>query len=142
MEAECVVDSITGKKVQRLDSYLIPLCIYSKPHIASVGFTEKAAHEAGYDTAVGKCLFRSIGQAMALGEPEGFVKVIIDRKHGTILGAHIIGAGANEIIQEIVLAMHAGISAEQLIQTVHPHPTLSEAVKEAVAGALGKSINM
>ena len=142
MEAECAVDSITGKKARRLDSYLIPLCIYSKPHVASVGFTEKAAHKAGYDTVVGKCPFRSIGQAMILGEPKGFVKVIIDKKHGTILGAHIIGAGANEIIQEIVLAMHAGISAEQLIQTVHPHPTLSEAVKEAVAGALGKSINM
>ena len=142
MEAECAVESILGRDINRPEHHLIPLCMYSKPKVASVGFTENDAKEAGYDTAVGKCPFRSIGQAMALGEPEGFVKVILDRKSGKLLGAHIIGPGANEIIQEIVLAMHAGISADQLIKTVHPHPTLSEAVKEAVASALGKSINL
>ena len=142
LEAECAVESILGRNVNSPEHHLIPLCMYSKPNVASVGFTEKDAKKNGYDVAVGKCPFRSIGQAMALGEPEGLVKVILDRKSGKILGAHIIGTGANEIIQEIVLAMHAGVSAEQLIKTVHPHPTLSEAVKEAVASALGKSINL
>jgi dihydrolipoamide dehydrogenase len=142
MEAECAIDSITGKKPLRPDSYLIPLCIYSKPHVSSVGFTEKEAHKFGYDVVIGKCPFRSIGQAVVMGEPDGFVKVIVDRKKGTILGTHIIGAGANEIIQEIVLAMYNNITAERFIKTIHPHPTLSEAVKEAVAGALGKSINI
>lgn len=142
LEAECAVESILGRNINPPEHHLIPLCMYSRPNVASVGFTEKDAKKTGYDVAVGKCPFRSIGQAMALGEPEGLVKVILDRKSGKILGAHIIGTGVNEIIQEIVLSMHAGVSAEQLIKTVHPHPTLSEAIKEAVASALGKSINL
>ena len=113
LEAECAVESILGRDIHRPEHHLIPLCMYSKPKVASVGFTEKDAKEAGYDTAVGKCPFRSIGQAMVLGESEGIVKVILDRKSGQILGAHIIGPGANEIIQEIVLAMHTGVSAEK-----------------------------
>ncbi len=141
MEAECAVESIIGMEVHRIKSYLIPSCIYTKPNVASIGLTEKTAKESGYDTAIGRCPFRSLGKAMTLGETEGLVKVILDKKTGNILGAHIIGTGTNEIIEELVLAMHEGISADRLIKTVHPHPTLSEAIKEAVAGALGKSIN-
>jgi dihydrolipoamide dehydrogenase len=142
MEAECAVDSIAGIKSGGTGQHCIPYCIYSKPQTAWAGLSEQAASDAGYDIAVGKCPFRSIGQAVALGEPDGFVKAVIDKASGKILGVHIIGAGATEIIQEIVLAIDHGISAERLIKTVHPHPTLSEAVRESVAGALGKSINI
>ena len=98
--------------------------------------TEQAAIDAGYDITTGKTPFRSNGQAQALGEPEGFVKVIINKVDELFLGAHIIGPGAPEILQEIVLAMHVGVTAGQLLETIHPHPTLSETVREAVAGAL------
>ena len=107
-----------------------------------MGLTEQAAKEAGYEYVIGRCPFRIIGKALTIGEPDGLVKVIIDKKSYKILGAHIIGAGATEIIQEVVLAMHTGITAEQLLKTVHPHPTLSEAIREAVASALGRPINM
>jgi dihydrolipoamide dehydrogenase len=139
-EAECAVEAILGRDMRRSD-VLFPFCVYSKPNAAGIGLTERAAHEAGYDTAIGRCPFRINGIAAALGEPEGFVKVVIDRKSGKILGAHILGVSAPEVLQEIVLAMQAEIPADILLKTVHPHPSLSEAVQEAVAGALGRPIN-
>ncbi|MFC1539148.1 dihydrolipoyl dehydrogenase [Candidatus Latescibacterota bacterium] len=139
-EGECAIESIVGIETTGIDELIIPNCIYSKPQVAWVGFSEKAASEAGYDIIMGKCPFRVTGQAVTLGEPDGFVKAIIDKKTGKILGAHIIGTGATEIIEEIVLAIQNDITAKQFIKTVHPHPALSEAVKEAVADALGKSI--
>ncbi|MFC1541297.1 dihydrolipoyl dehydrogenase [Candidatus Latescibacterota bacterium] len=141
-EGECAVESILGFETMGIDKLIIPSCIYSKPQTAWVGLSEEEASEKGFDTILGKCPFRVSGQAVTLGEPDGFVKVLIDKSTGNILGAHIIGPGATEIIQEIVLAVQNGISAEKLIKTVHPHPALSEAVKEAVADALGKSINI
>ena len=102
----------------------------------------EAARAAGYDILTGICPFTAIGKAVATGETEGFAKVIVDTATRKFLGVHIIGQSADEILQEAVLAMHASISADKLLDTLHPHPTLAESIREATAAALGRPINL
>ncbi len=127
---------------QPMDYNNIPGCTYCSPEIASVGFTEKAAKEAGYDIKVGKFPFMASGKASAAGATEGFVKVIFDAKYGEFLGAHMIGQGVTELIAEVVTARKLETTHHEILNAVHPHPTLSEAVKEAAAAAYGEAIDI
>jgi dihydrolipoamide dehydrogenase len=136
------VEKIAGHHPDALDYGNIPGCTYASPEIASVGMTEKAAKEAGLDIKVGKFPFSASGKASAAGAKDGFVKLIFDAKYGELLGAHMIGANVTEMIAEIVVARKLEVTGEALIKTVHPHPTMSEAVMEAAAAAYGEVIHM
>jgi dihydrolipoamide dehydrogenase len=127
---------------EAMDYNNIPGCTYCSPEIASVGYTEKAAKDAGYEVKVGKFPFMASGKASASGSTEGFVKVIFDAKYGEFLGAHIIGAGVTELIAEVVVARKLETTAHEILNAVHPHPTMSEAVKEATAVAYGEAIDI
>ena len=121
---------------------LNPACTYCHPNIASIGLTEEKAREKGLDIKTGKFPFSANGKAVASGETEGFVKVILDAKKEGILGAHIIGYGAIDLISEFIPAMKMGIQAHDIIHSIHPHPTLCEATLEAVLAALGRPIHI
>ncbi len=136
------VEKIAGKNVHPINKNNIPGCTYCQPQIASTGFTEKAAKEAGYEVKVGKFPFTASGKAAAAGHTEGFVKVIYDAKYGEFLGCHIIGYDATELIAETVTARHLETTAHEIMEAIHPHPTLSEAVMEATRAAYGVSINI
>ena len=136
------VEKISGKDVHAINYKNIPGCTYCQPQIASVGYTEQAAREAGFEVKVGKFPFTASGKASALGHTEGFVKVIYDAKYGEWLGCHIIGRDATEMIAEAVTARHLETTVHEVIESMHPHPTLSEAVMEASRDALGESINI
>lgn len=137
------VEKIAGQPhVEPLDYNNIPGCTYCTPEIASVGYTEKAARDAGYELKVGKFPFSASGKAKAAGAPEGFVKVIFDAKYGEFLGAHFIGANVTEMIAEVVAARKLETTGEEILKTVHPHPTMSEAVKEATEVAYGEAIHL
>ncbi len=136
------VEKIAGHHPQPMDYKNIPGCTYCTPEIASVGYTEKAAREAGYDIKVGKFPFSASGKAKAAGTPEGFVKVIFDAKYGEWLGCHMIGANVTEIIAEAVVARKLETTGMEIIKSVHPHPTMSEAVMEATAAAYGEVIHL
>jgi dihydrolipoamide dehydrogenase len=136
------VEKIAGHHPQPLDYNNIPGCTYCSPEIASVGYTEKAAKEAGHQIKVGKFPFSASGKASAAGTKEGFVKVIFDAKYGELLGAHMIGANVTEMIAEIVAARKLETTGHEIIKTVHPHPTMSEAVMEAAAAAYGEVIHL
>lgn len=136
------VEKIAGMEVEPIDYGNIPGCTYCFPEISSVGMTEKAAKEAGYDLKVGKFPFSASGKASAAGHKEGFVKVIFDAKYGELLGAHMIGANVTEMIAELVAARKLETTGHELLKTVHPHPTLSEAVMEATAAAYGEVIHL
>lgn len=136
------VEKIAGENPHPLDKNNIPGCTYCQPQIASTGYTEKKAKEAGYDIKVGKFPFSASGKASAIGHPEGFVKIIYDAKYGELLGCHIIGVDATEMIAEVVAARVLETTAHEIMDTIHPHPTLSEAVMEATKAAYGKSINI
>ncbi len=136
------VEKIAGHNPEALDYGNIPGCTYASPEIASVGMTEKAAKEAGLDIKVGKFPFSASGKASAAGAKDGFVKLIFDAKYGELLGAHMIGANVTEMIAEIVVARKLEVTGEALIKTVHPHPTMSEAVMEAAAAAYGEVIHL
>jgi dihydrolipoamide dehydrogenase len=125
-----------------IDYNNIPGCTYCSPEIASVGYTEKAAKEAGYEVKVGKFPFMASGKASAAGNTDGFVKVIFDAKYGEFLGAHLIGAGVTEMIAEVVVARKLETTNHEILNAIHPHPTMSEAVKEAVAAAYGEAIDI
>ena len=125
-----------------LDYGNIPGCTYCTPEIASVGFTEKAAKEAGYEIKVGKFPFIASGKASAAGATEGFVKVIYDAKYGELLGTHMIGANVTEMIAEVVAARKLETTGHEILNTVHPHPTMSEGFKEATAVAYGEAIDI
>nr|WP_243664160.1 FAD-dependent oxidoreductase [Rhodothermus marinus] len=127
------VEKIAGKEVQPLNYNNIPGCTYCQPQIASVGYTEEKAREAGYDIKVGKFPFTASGKATALGHTEGFVKVIFDAKYGEFLGCHIIGHDATELIAEAVTARTLETTYHEIIESIHPHPTLSEAIMEPPA---------
>ncbi len=120
----------------------IPGCTYCHPEVASVGLTEKAAKEKGYDVKVGHFPFRALGKAMAVGDTEGFVKVIYDAKYGEMLGCHIIGAEATNLITEAAIARKLESTHHEVLHTIHPHPTLSEAIMEATADALDEAIHI
>ena len=136
------VEKIAGLDPEPIDYNNIPGAIYTSPEIASTGYTEKQAIEAGYDIRVGKFPFTASGKAKAAGHPEGFVKVIIDKKYDEILGAHMIGANVTEMIAEIVAARKAEATGHTLLKSIHPHPTMSEAVMEAVAAAYDEVIHL
>lgn len=136
------VEKIAGKHVEALDYGNLPGCTYTHPEIASVGMTEKAAREAGYDVKIGKFPYSASGKASAAGSKEGFVKVIFDAKYGEWLGAHLIGDNVTELIAEVVVARKLETTGEEIIKAVHPHPTMSEALMEAVAAAYDEVIHI
>jgi dihydrolipoamide dehydrogenase len=136
------VEKIKGEKVEALDYNNIPGCTYSNPEIASVGMTEKEAKEAGFDIKVGKFPFSASGKASASGAKDGFVKVIFDAKYGEWLGCHMIGAGVTDMIAEAVLGRKLETTGHEVLKTVHPHPTMSEAVMEATADAYDEVIHL
>ena len=136
------VEKIAGLHVEPLDYGNIPGCTYATPEIASVGLTEKAAREKGYDIKVGKFPFSASGKATAAGNTDGFVKVIFDAKYGEWLGCHMIGAGVTDMIAEAVVARKLETTGHEILKAVHPHPTMSEAVMEAVADAYGEVIHL
>lgn len=136
------VEKIAGHHPQPLDYNNIPGCTYCSPEIASVGYTEKAAKEAGYDILVGKFPFSASGKASAAGHKDGFVKVIFDKKYGEFLGCHMIGANVTEMIAEAVVARKLETTGMEIVKSVHPHPTMSEAVMEAAADAYGEVIHL
>jgi dihydrolipoamide dehydrogenase len=136
------VEHSAGRAPRPLDYSSIPACIYCHPQVASVGCTEAEAREKGHDVAVGKFPFAANGKSVAVGETEGFVKIIGDKRYGEILGAHIIGAEATDLIAEIALAKAAELTVDDIHHTVHAHPTLSESVMEAAADWRGEAIQM
>ncbi|MFN4885890.1 MAG: dihydrolipoyl dehydrogenase [Bacteroidota bacterium] len=136
------VEQIAGHHPAALDYNNIPGCTYCSPEIASVGYTERAAKAAGYELKIGKFPFSASGKASAAGHKDGFVKLIFDAKYGELLGAHLIGANVTEMIAECVALRKLETTGEELIKTVHPHPTMSEAIMEAAAAAYGEVIHL
>lgn len=136
------VEKIAGHHPEPMDYNNIPGCTYCSPEVASVGYTEKAAIAAGYDVKIGKFPFSASGKASAAGAKDGFVKLVFDAKYGELLGAHMIGLNVTEMIAEIVAVRKLEVTGEELIKTVHPHPTMSEAVMEAAAAAYGEVIHL
>ena len=136
------VEKIAGHHPEPIDYNNIPGCTYCSPEIASVGMTEKAAKEAGFEIKVGKFPFSASGKASAAGHNDGFIKLIFDAKYGELLGGHMIGANVTEMIAEIVALRKLETTGHELIKTIHPHPTMSEAVMEAAAAAYDEVIHM
>lgn len=136
------VEKIAGHNPEPLNYNNLPSCTYCSPEIASVGYTEPAAKEAGYEIKTGKFPYTASGKASAAGAKEGFVKVIFDAKYGEFLGAHMIGANVTEMIAEVVAVRKLETTGREIIKTVHPHPTMSEAVMEAAAAAYGEVIHL
>jgi dihydrolipoamide dehydrogenase len=141
-EGVVCVEAIMGLNPHPMDKNLIPGCTYCHPQVASVGLTEAKAKEGGREIRVGRFPFVGNGKAIALGEDQGLVKVVFDKKSGQLLGAHMIGAEVTELIQGYVVAMNLETTEEELMHTVFPHPTLSEMMKEAVLDAYGRVLNI
>jgi dihydrolipoamide dehydrogenase len=141
-EAVVLIEQLAGLKPKPINYDNIPGCTYCVPQVASVGLTEAAAKEAGYDIKVGKFPFSASGKASAAGHPEGFVKVIFDAKYGEWLGCHMIGDGVTELIAAAVVARDLETTGHEIIAAVHPHPTMSEAVMEAVAEAYNEGVHL
>lgn len=141
-EAITCVENIAGHHPEPIDYGNIPGCTYCVPEVASVGMTEEAAKEAGYELKIGKFPFSASGKASAAGAKEGFVKVIYDAKYGELLGAHMVGANVTEMIAEMVAAKKLETTGHEILKAVHPHPTMSEAVMEATAAAYGEVIHL
>jgi len=136
------VEKIAGHHPEPINYQNIPGCTYSSPEIASVGYTEKQAKEAGFELKVGKFPFSASGKASAAGVKDGFVKVIYDAKYGELLGCHMIGANVTEMIAEIVVARKLETTGHEILKSIHPHPTMSEAIMEATAAAYGEVIHL
>ena len=136
------VEKIAGQHAEAIDYNNLPGCTYCQPEVASVGYTEKAAIEAGYEVKVGKFPFSASGKASAAGKNEGFVKLIFDAKYGELLGGHMVGANVTEMIAEIVAVRKLETTGHEIIKAVHPHPTMSEAVMEAAAAAYDEVIHL
>ncbi|MGH6922426.1 MAG: dihydrolipoyl dehydrogenase [Propylenella sp.] len=141
-EGVVCVEAIAGRKPHAIDKLKIPGCTYCNPQIASVGLTEAKAKEAGYEVKVGRFPFIGNGKAIALGEPDGLVKTIFDAKTGQLLGAHLVGAEVTELIQGFVVAMNLETTEQELIDSVFPHPTISETMHESVLDAYGRVIHV
>ncbi|MCD4731052.1 MAG: FAD-dependent oxidoreductase, partial [Bacteroidales bacterium] len=141
-EGICCVEKIAGQNPEPIDYGNIPGCTYTNPEIASVGMTEKQAREAGFEIKVGKFPYMASGKASASGNKDGFVKVIFDAKYGEWLGAHFIGDNVTEMIAEAVTARKLETTGHEILKAIHPHPTMSEAVMEAVAAAYGEVIHL
>ncbi|NOQ24966.1 MAG: dihydrolipoyl dehydrogenase [Bacteroidales bacterium] len=136
------VEKISGLEVEPINYNNIPGCTYTTPEVASVGLTEEKAKEAGYEIKVGKFPFTASGKASAAGEKDGFVKLVFDEKYGELLGAHLIGANVTEMIAELVVAKKLETTGHELIKSIHPHPTMSEAIMEAAAAAYDEVIHI
>jgi len=136
------VEKIKGLNPPDIDYSNIPGCTYCQPQVASIGLTEEKARESGYEIKIGKFPFMASGKAFAIGERDGFVKLIFDAKYGELLGAHIIGSEATEMIAELAVAKSHGATAESILKTIHAHPTLSESVMEAAGAAFGEAIHL
>jgi dihydrolipoamide dehydrogenase len=141
-EAICCVERLCGFADRTVDYTTIPGCTYTDPGVASVGLTEKAARAAGYTVRIGKFPFIFSGRALAADETEGFVKLVFDAKYGELLGAHLIGSQATELIAELVMAKKLEATEEEILHAMHPHPTYSEAVMEAAGQGLGESVHI
>jgi dihydrolipoamide dehydrogenase len=141
-EGVICVEAIKGLHPHPMDKQLIPGCTYCAPQVASVGLTEQAAKEKKLDVRVGRFPFIGNGKAVALGEDQGMVKTIFDKKTGQLLGAHLVGPEVTELVQGFVVAMNLETTEEELMHTIFPHPTLSETMKEAVLDAYGRVLNM
>ncbi len=141
-EAIICIEKIAGKSAHALDYDSIPGCTYCQPQVASVGLTEAKAREAGYEVTIGKFPYTASGKARAIGERDGMVKLIFDKKYGELLGAHIIGAEATELIAELGVAKTFETTAHELASTIHAHPTLSEMIMEAAGNSLGEGIHI
>jgi dihydrolipoamide dehydrogenase len=125
------------------DARTMPAVVFTDPEIASTGMTESQARAAGHtDLKIGKFPFAALGRALSVNDTDGFAKVIADAKTGEVLGVHVVGAGASDLISEAALAIEVGAELHDLMLTVHPHPTLSESIKEAAAAALGEAIHI
>ena len=136
------VEKIAGHHPEPLDYGNIPGCTYCSPEIASVGMTEAKAKAAGHEVRIGKFPFSASGKASAAGAKDGFVKLVFDKKYGELLGAHLIGANVTEMIAELVAVRKLETTGQDLIKTVHPHPTMSEAIMEAAAAAYDEVIHL
>ena len=141
-EGICAVEMMAGVRSRPVDYLKIPSCVYCQPEVASVGLTEKQAREAGYELSVGKFPFSAAGKAVAVGHTDGFVKLIAEKQYGEIVGCHIIGKGATDLIAELGLARTLEATTAEVGATVHAHPTLSEAVMEAAHAAEGHAVNI
>ncbi len=141
-EGIACVEKIAGHDTPPVDYSNIPGCTYTTPEIASMGLTEKAAREAGYEIKIGKFPYTASGKASAAGAKEGFVKLIFDEKYGELLGAHLIGANVTEMIGELITSKTLETTGREIIKSVHPHPTMSEAIMEAAAAAYGEVIHI
>ena len=141
-EGIVAAEHIAGKNPEPMKYDNIPGCTYCQPEVASVGLTEKAAREAGYELKIGNFPFRALGKAMAVGDTDGFVKMIYDAKYGELLGCHIIGSEATNLITEAGIARKLEATWHEVLTTIHPHPTLSEAIMEATADALGEAVHI
>ncbi len=139
-EGEVAAEAIDGQPAA-LDSQAVPAAVFTDPEVATVGLTEQAAREEGFEPAVGEMPLRASGRALTLDEREGFVRVVADAEHGFVLGAQVVGPEASELVAEVTLAVEMGATLEDLAATVHVHPTLSEAVHEAAMGALDRSVH-
>jgi len=137
-----VVERIAGVSDHVIDYKQIPGCTYTHPQVASMGYTEKKAREAGKQIKIGKFPFSASGRALAAGESDGFVKLIFDAKYGELLGVHMIGENVTELLAELVLARKLEATEEEILEAMHPHPTISEAVMEAAGVAVGRAIHL
>ena len=135
-------ETIAGHPTMSIDFRMMPRCTYSQPQVASFGYTEAAAKEAGYEVKAGQFPFQANGKALGLGERDGFVKIIADAKYGEILGAHLVGPDVTELLPELTLARNNELTAEEIARNVHAHPTLSEALMEAAHGVEGMPIHV
>jgi dihydrolipoamide dehydrogenase len=136
------IEAIAGRETQGVKYDNIPSCTYCQPQVASIGLTEDKARELGHDVKVGRFPFRASGKSLAIGETEGLVKLIFDSKYGELLGAHILGSEATEMIAEVGIAKSLESTAHQIVKTVHAHPTLAESIMEAAANAYGEAIHI
>jgi dihydrolipoamide dehydrogenase len=135
-EAAIAVQAILGVATEPIDDTIIPRCVYAEPSVASIGLSEKQAEEQGYTVKVGRAMCAASGKANAYGNLEGLVKLVFNAADGRLLGAHVVGHGAVELIGELTLARRLAVTAELLSGTIHAHPTLSETIKEAAENAL------
>jgi dihydrolipoamide dehydrogenase len=141
-EGVTCVEAIAGSQTEGVNYNNIPSCTYCQPQVASIGLTEAKAREQGHDLKIGRFPFRASGKSIAIGETEGLVKLIFDAKYGELLGAHILGSDATEMIAELGMAKSLESTAHQIIKTIHAHPTLAESVMEAAAAAYGEAIHI
>jgi dihydrolipoamide dehydrogenase len=141
-EGILAVDHMKGNHPKPINYDHVPNCTYCYPEVASVGLTEREARKRGYEVKVGKFPFSAIGKANIIGKPDGFVKIVASAKYDELLGVHIVGAKATELISEATIALELESTIEELLHTIHPHPTLSEAMGEAAHAVLGETIHI